>query len=94
MWPLVYAESWRSLSIFLRVSEKQLLKYYSILVGLWSTSWDRSPTCSLLHHNRGIYCFLDTSYTCHWSTCYCWPVSKRDLFTENWIISWKQRMRV
>jgi len=31
MWPSVYAESWRSLFIFLGISQKQLLKYQQLL---------------------------------------------------------------
>ena len=64
-WPLVCAESWKSLSIFPRVSRKQLLKH----CGLWerplSASWDRSPAYGLLHHNRGTDCFWDASCAHH-----------------------------
>ena len=72
-WLLVYMKSWGSLSIFPRISRKQLLKYHGSWEWLWSASWNRNPTCGLLHYNRGTGCFWDTSYTHHWSTCYCWP---------------------
>ena len=29
----------------------------------WFYSWNRSPTCSLLHHNRGTGCSQNTSCT-------------------------------
>ena len=88
-WPLVCAESWGSLSIFPRISQKQLLKCYSPWEWPWSTSWDRSPACSLLHYNRDIGCFWDTSCAYHWSTCYCWTAWKRGSPTKNWVVSWK-----
>ena len=75
--PSVCAESWGSLSIFPRVSWKQLLEYQQLLKHcglwerLWSASWDRSPACGLLHCNRGIDCFRDASCTCRWSTYHC-----------------------
>ena len=77
IWPSVCAESWGSLSIFLRVSQRQLLEYQQLLKHcglwerLWSASWDRSLACDLLHYNRGTDCFRDTSCACYWSTCHC-----------------------
>ena len=62
-WPSVCAESWGLLSIFPRVSRRQLpeyqqlLKHHSPWERLWSASWDRSPICSLLHCNRSTNCF-------------------------------------
>ena len=93
----VCAESWRSLSIFLRVSRKQLpeyqqlLKHYGLWKRPWSVSWDRSPACGLLHRSRGTDCFRDTSCARHWSTCHCWSAWKRDLPVEYWVAFWKQR---
>ena len=87
-WPSVCVESWWSLSIFSRVSRKQLPEYQQLLQhrGLWerpwSASWDRSPACSLLHRNRGTDCFQDTSCARRWSTCHCWPAWKRGPPTE------------
>ena len=89
MRPSVCAESWGSLSIFPRVSRKQLLKHHDLWEKLWSASWDKSPACSLLHCNRDTSCFRDTSYTCHWSTCHCWPAWRRGPPVEYWIASWK-----
>ena len=83
MWPLVCVESWRSLSIFPRVSWRQLLEYqqllkhYGLWKRLWSAFWDRSPACGLLHRNRGIDCFWDASCACYWSTCHCWLAWKK-----------------
>ena len=63
MQPSVCTEIWGSLSIFPRVSQRQLLEYQQLLkhCGLWkrpwSASWDRSPACGLLHHNKGTGCF-------------------------------------
>ena len=88
MRPSVCAESWRSLSIFLRVSPRQLPEYQQLLKHhgpwerLWSASWDRSPTYSLLHHNRDTDCFRDASCTRHWSTFHYWPAWKRGLPME------------
>ena len=96
MWPSVYAESWESLSIFPRVSWKQLpesqqlLKHHGPWKRPWSASWDRSPACGFLHHNRGTGCFQDTSCACHWSTCCCWPAWKRGSPAEYWAVSWEQ----
>ena len=76
-WPSVCAESWGSLSIFPRVSQKQLPEYQQLLKHCnlwersWSASWDKSLACSLLHHNKGTGCFWDTSCTHRWSTCHC-----------------------
>ena len=81
--PSVCVESWGSLSIFPRVSRRQLPEYQQLLKhrGLWkrpwSASWDRSPTCGLLHHNRGTDYFQDASCACRWSTFHCWPAWKR-----------------
>ena len=79
MWPSVCAESWGSLSIFLRVSLRQLLKHRGLWERPWSVSWNRSPACGLLHCNRGTDCFQDASCACRWSTCHCWPAWKRGL---------------
>ena len=93
--PSVCAEFWESLSIFPRVSQRQLLEYqqllkhHSLWERLWSASWDRSPACSLLHHNRGTDCFRDASCTCCWLTCHCWPAWKRDPPAEYWVASWE-----
>ena len=81
--PSVCAESWGSLSIFPRVSRKQLPEYQQLLKHrspwekLWSASWDKSPTYSLLYCNRDTDCFWDASCACHWSTCHYWPAWKR-----------------
>ena len=88
--PSVCAESWGSLSIFPRVSRKQLLKHRNHWERPWPASWDRSPVCGLLHCNRGTDCFRDTSCTCHWSTCHCWPAWKRGPPAECWVASWEQ----
>ena len=96
MWPSVCAESWGLLSIFPRISRKQLpenqqlLKHRSPWEWLWSAFWDRSPACGLLHYNKGTDCFWDTSYTRHWSTCHCWPAWKRGSPVEYWVVSWEQ----
>ena len=98
--PSVCAESWGLLSISLRVSQRQLLEYQQLLKHcspwerLWSTSWDKSPAYSLLHHNRGTNCFQDAFCACYWSTCHCWPAWKRDLPMEYWVASWEQGMKV
>ena len=98
--PSVYMESWGSLSIFLRVSQKQLLEYQQLLKhhGLWerpwSASWDRSPACGLLHCNRGIDCFRDASCAHHWSTCCCWPAWKRGPPAEYWVVFWERGMEI
>ena len=69
--PSVCVEFWGSLSIFLRVSRRQLPEYQQLLKHcglwerLWSASWDRSPTYGLLHHNRSTDCFRDASCACH-----------------------------
>ena len=69
--PSVCVESWGSLFIFPRVSQKQLLEDQQLLKHCgpwkkpWSTSWDKSPACGLLHHNRGTNCFQDASCTHH-----------------------------
>ena len=100
MQPSVYVKSWGSLSIFLRVSRKQLLEYQQLLKynGLWERPWsassDRSPACGLLHHNRDTDCFWGAFYTCHWSTCHCWPAWKRGSLTEYWVTFWKQGMEM
>ena len=68
-WLSVCVESWGLLSIFPRVSWKQLPEYQQLLKhrGLWerpwSASWNRSLACGLLHYNRGTDCFWDTSCT-------------------------------
>ena len=83
IWPSVCTESWELLSIFLRVSRRQLPEYQQLLkhCGLWkrpwTASWNKSPTYGLLHHNRGTDCFQDASCTRHWSTFHCWPAWKR-----------------
>ena len=92
MWLSVCMESWESLSIFLRVSQKQLLEYQQLLKHCGP--WDRSLACSLLHCNRGTGYFRDTSCACHWSTCYCQPAWKRGLSAEYWVTSWKQRIEI
>ena len=100
MWLSVCMESWESLSIFLRVSQKQLLEYQQLLKHRslwerpWSASWDRSPACGLLHRNRGTDCFRDTSCAHHWSTCHCWPAWKRGPPAEYWVASWEQRIEI
>ena len=94
-WPSVCAESWGSLSIFPRVSRRQLLEYQQLLKHRspwerpWSASWDRSPACGLLHHNRGTDCFRDASCARRWSTCHCWPAWKRGLSAECLVASWE-----
>ena len=88
MRPSVCAESWGSLSIFLRVSQRQLpeyqqlLKHYSPWERPRSASWDRSSTYGLLHHNRDTDCFWDAFCACHWSTFHCWPAWKRGPLME------------
>ena len=47
MWPSVCVESWRLLSIFLRVSQKWLLEYQQLLNSCWSIMALRSD-CGLL----------------------------------------------
>ena len=96
MQPSVCVESWGSLSIFPRVSQRQLLVYQQLLKHcsfwerLWSASWDRSPACGLLHRNRGIDCFQGASCTRHWSTCHYWPAWKRGPPAEYQVASWEQ----
>ena len=98
--PSVCAESWGSLSIFPRVSRRQLPEYQQLLKHCgpwerpWSASWDRSPTYGLLHHNRGTDCFWDASCAHHWSTCHCWPAWKRSPPIECWVASWEQRIKM
>ena len=41
------------LSIFPRISQKQLLKYCGPWKRPWSASWGKSSACGLLHYNRG-----------------------------------------
>ena len=94
--PSVCAESWGSLSIFLRVSRRQLLEYQQLLKHCslwerpWSASWDRSPACGLLHRNRGTDCFQGASCARRWSTCHCWPAWKRGPPAEYWVASWER----
>ena len=95
MQPSVCVEFWGLLSIFPRVSWRQLPEYQQLLKHCniwkrpWSASWNRSLVCGFLYCNRGIDCFWDISYTCHWSTCYCWPAWKRSPPAECWVASWE-----
>ena len=84
---LVCVEFWGLLSIFPRVSWKQLLQHYGLWRWLWSVSWDKSLTYGLLDHNRGTDCFWAASYAHYQSTCHCWPAWKRYLLVENWVVS-------
>ena len=94
MQPSVCAESQGSLSIFPRVSQKQLLKHHSLWERSQSASWGRSLTCGLLHHNRGTDCFQNASYACHWSTCHCQLAWKRGSLTECWVTSWEREIEM
>ena len=99
-WPLVCVEFWRLLSIFTRVSWKQLpeyqqlLKHRSLWERPWSAFWDRSPACGLLHRNRGIDCFWNASCARHWSICCCWPAWKKSPPIKYWVAFWEQGMEM
>jgi len=70
------------------------MKHHSPQKWPWSASWNKSPTCSFLHHNRDTDYFWGTSYAYHWSTYHCWPAWRRGPSTESLIVSWEQKIEM